>query len=217
LAMFDVRPVKERGVLDFEKILRVKPEINLRKRPTISAPVKPTLVEYLVPQPQIPIVRKETPVAREETKKIERQEVQEVKGLTKAAIKSLDPKVSILRELEKIFAEPLDPIAELAVAGAKIYPFKKQEPKLRQLVRPKKSGKLKEEEKEELGEKEEKREEPLGGKETAKLPFTSPPLLNLRGVEELENFWMAPKVSTPVVTETAEALMPISLASPVSK
>ena len=218
MAMFDVRPVKERGVLDFERILRVKPEINLRKRPIISAPVKPTLVEYLVPQPQIPIVRKETPVARDETKKIERQEVQEIKGPTKEASKPIDPKNSILREFEKIFAEPLDPVVELAVAGAKIYPFKKQKPKLRQLVRPKKSGKLKEEEKDELKEKEEKKKELLQGEEeTAKLPFISPPLLNLRGVEELENFWMAPKVSTPVVTETAEALIPISLASPVSK
>lgn len=216
MAMFDVRPVKERGILDFEKILRVKPEINLRKRPTALSPVKPTLVEYLVPQPQMPIIRKEIQTAKGEIKRIGHQKMQEARGPTKTASRPIDPKSSILREFEKIFAEPLDPVVELAVAGAKIYPFKKQEPKLRQPVRPKKSGELKKEEGEK--EKEERKKELLPeGEETAKLPFISPPLLNLRGVEELENFWMAPKVSAPIATEAAAAITPVSVASPASK
>ncbi len=107
--MFDVKPVKESGGLDFEKISQVRTKINLREEPTIPQPARPTLIEHQVVQPQAPVIKK--------------------------ADKPLpDQKTSILRELEDVLLGPVDAIAELARAGAQIHSLVRQKSKPRFLV-----------------------------------------------------------------------------------
>ena len=115
MAMFDVKPVKKSGGLDFERILRVRAEINLRGEPAIPQPTRPTLVEYQVAQPQAPIIRK----ADQPRPAAPPQEPESPR----------DQKTSILRELENVLLEPINAVAELARAGAQIHPFVKQKSK----------------------------------------------------------------------------------------
>ena len=100
--MFDVRPPKKSGGLDFEKISQVKTKIDLKEESAIPQPACGELVE-----PARPTL-------------IERQVVQ-----------PLDQKTSILREFEEVFLKPVDAIAELTRVGAQIHPLIKQKPKRR--------------------------------------------------------------------------------------
>lgn len=110
MAMFDVRPPKKSGGLDFEKISQVRTKINLKEEPAAPQPAKPTLlVEHQVIQPLAPVIKKaDQPLP--------------------------DQKISILREFEDVFLKPVNAIAELARAGAQIHPLIKQKSKPRLLV-----------------------------------------------------------------------------------
>lgn len=106
MAMFDVKPIKELGGLDFEKISQVRTKINLREEPAIPQLVRQTLIKRQVFQPQAPVIKKaDRPLP--------------------------DQKTSILRELEEVFLKPVNAVAELARAGAQIHPLVRQKPKLR--------------------------------------------------------------------------------------
>ncbi len=107
LAMFDVRPPKKSGGLDFEKISQVRTKINLREEPAAPQSAKPTLVEHQITQPQAAIMEKaDRPPPP-------------------------DQKTSILREFEEVFLKPVNAVAELARAGAQIHPLIKQKSKRR--------------------------------------------------------------------------------------
>ena len=110
--MFDVKPVKKTGDLDFEKILQVGAEINLRREPAIPPPVKPPLIEYQLAGSQVPVTQKAAP--------------------------SLGSKHSVLREFEDALIEPTEPVVELARMGVRIHPFIKQKSGPRFIVRRKK-------------------------------------------------------------------------------
>ncbi len=118
MAMFDVKPIKESGGLDFEKISQVRTKINLREEPATPQPAKPTLIERQVIQPQPASASSpQAPVIK------------------KADWSPLpDQKTSILREFEEVFLKPVNVIAELARAGAQIHHFVRQKPKPRLLV-----------------------------------------------------------------------------------
>lgn len=106
MAMFDIKPIKESGGLDFEKISQVRTKINLREEPAIPQPVKPTLIKRQVVQPPAPVIKKaDQPLP--------------------------DQKTSILRELEEVFLKPVNAVAELARAGAQIHPLVRQRSKPR--------------------------------------------------------------------------------------
>ncbi len=130
MAMFDIRPPKKSGGLDFEKPSRAKAEINLR-REAIPQTVKPVLVEHQIAQSQLPIVKKETEPAPPAS-------TEEKKPQEPMADQTLDSKYSILREFEKTLIEQLEPTVELAKIGAKIHPFIKQKPSSRLVIRQKK-------------------------------------------------------------------------------
>ena len=103
LAMFDVKPTKESGDLDFEKISQVRTKINLRKEPAVPQSAGPTLIERQAAEPQAPVAQKaDQPLP--------------------------DQKTFILRELEEVFVKPVNAIAELTRAGAQIHPFVRQRP-----------------------------------------------------------------------------------------
>lgn len=198
MAMFDVKPVKKSGGLDFEKISQMKTEINLRREAAILPTVKPILVVSHISRSQVPVAKKEVQPVKRETKKVERQGAEKP---VMAERKIIDSKHSILEELERTFAEPLDPVVELARAGAKIHPFIKQEPRPHLAVRTRK------------GKESEKKRETTTEK-------TIVPIVNFRNGAELENFWMSPGSSIPepsIPRPVAPNISVASVYSPASK
>ena len=118
-----LEPMKKSGILDFEKILEIKTEVNLRKEIPAAPPVKPApLVDYQVPEsPELPAVQ----IKKEEPRLIQ---------------KAIDSKRSVLEEFERVFVEPVDAVVELVKVGAQIHPFIKQKPKPRLVIKPKQSS-----------------------------------------------------------------------------